>query len=102
MAEYLPLFRKKAVVSLGEMQQDAKENGGRYQDGQRVRVLGVVQAVRQKATRKGESMAFITLEDPYGSMELLVFPNVYTRYHSLFREGAVVLAEGRVSLTEDK
>ena len=102
VAEYLPLFRKKAVVSLGEMQQDAKENGGRYQDGQRVRVLGVVQAVRQKATRKGESMAFITLEDPYGSMELLVFPNVYTRYHSLFREGAVVLAEGRVSLTEDK
>ena len=101
-AEYLPLFRKKAVVSLGEMQQDAKENGGRYQDGQRVRVLGVVQAVRQKATRKGESMAFITLEDPYGSMELLVFPNVYTRYHSLFREGAVVLAEGRVSLTEEK
>lgn len=102
VAEYLPLFRKKAVVSLGEMQQDAKENGGRYQDGQRVRVLGVVQAVRQKATRKGESMAFITLEDPYGSMELLVFPNVYTRYHSLFREGAVVLAQGRVSLTEEK
>ena len=65
-------------------------------------MLGVVQAVRQKATRKGESMAFITLEDPYGSMELLVFPNVYTRYHSLFREGAVVLAEGRVSLTEEK
>jgi len=61
-----------------------------------------VQSVKQKLTKSSGTMAFVTLEDLFGSMELLVFPNVYSRSHTLLREGQIILAEGRISLTEEK
>ena len=102
VSEYSDLFRRKAVVSMGEIQKDAAEHGDRFRDGNRVRVLGAVQSVKQKLTKSSGTMAFVTLEDLFGSMELLVFPNVYSRSHTLLREGQIVLAEGRISLTEEK
>lgn len=102
VSEYSGLFRQGTVVSMGDIQKDARENGGRYRDGQRVRVLGAVQSVKQKLTKSSGTMAFALLEDLYDSMELLLFPNVYSRYASLFQEGKIVLAEGRLSLTEEK
>ena len=102
VSEYSGLFRQGAVTSMGDIQQDARENIGKYRDGQRVRVLGAVQSVKQKLTKNSGTMAYVLLEDLYDSIELLVFPNVYSRYHTLLREGQVVLAEGRLSLTEEK
>lgn len=102
VSEYSSLFRQGAVTSMGDIQKDARENGGRYRDGQRVRVLGAVQSVKQKLTKSSGTMAFALLEDLYDSIELLLFPNVYSRYASLFQEGKIVLAEGRISLTEEK
>lgn len=102
VSEYSDLFRRKAVVSMGEIQKDAAEHGDRFRDGNRVRVLGAVQSVKQKLTKSSGTMAFVTLEDLFGSMELLVFPNVYSRSHTFLREGQIVLAEGRISLTEEK
>lgn len=102
VSEYSALFRQKAVVSMGEIQQDAREEGEKYHDGDRLRVLGAVQKIKRKITKNSGAMAFVTLEDLYGSMEMLVFPNVYSRYHSLLQEGKIVMAEGRVSLTEEK
>lgn len=102
VSEYSALYQKRAVISMGEIQKDAKEENHRYHDGDRVRVLGVIQSVKQKATKSSGTMAFVVLEDLLGSMELLVFPNLYSRYHTLLKEGDIVLAEGRLSLTEEK
>lgn len=102
VSEYSQLFRQKAVLSMGDIQKDARENGGRFRDGQRVRVLGAVQSVKQKLTKSNSTMAFVMLEDLYDSIEMLVFPNVYSQYTHLLREGKIVLAEGRLSLTEEK
>ena len=102
VSEYSQLFRKKAVLSMGDIQKDVRENGGKFRDGQRVRVLGAIQSVKQKITKSSGTMAFVMLEDLYDAMELLVFPNVYSRYSALLREGKIVLAEGRLSLTEEK
>ena len=87
---------------MGDIQKDARENGGRFRDGQRVRVLGAVQSVKQKLTKSNSTMAFVMLEDLYDSIEMLVFPNVYSQYTHLLRDGKIVLAEGRLSLTEEK
>ncbi len=102
VSEYSALFRQKTVISMGEIQKDATEGGERYRDGDRLRVLGAVQRIKRKTTKNSGTMAFVALEDLYGSMEMLVFPNVYSRYHSLLQEGKIVMAEGRVSLTEEK
>ena len=53
-----------------------------------------------KNTRAGEPMAFVTLEDRYGEMELVVFPKLLDRFSTeLFVENAIA-AEGTLSLRE--
>lgn len=102
LAEYSALFQQRAVISMGDIQKDAREGAEKYRDGDRVRVLGAIQKIKRKNTKSNENMAFVTLEDLYGSMEMLVFPNVYSRYYSLLQEGKIIMAEGRISLTEEK
>ena len=46
-------------------------------------------------------MAFVTVEDLYGSAELVVFDSVYSRSSNLLLEDNVVLVEGRISIRED-
>ena len=70
-------------------------------DNMEVTVGGIITAVRRKATKNNTMMAFITLEDLYGSMELLVFPKVYSEYTGLLTEDSVVVVKGRLSLRED-
>lgn len=65
-------------------------------------VLAVVESVKKKVTRSGSAMAFVTLEDMYGSMEALVFPKVLEKYGDLFAPGGSVWAHGRISFTEEK
>ena len=47
-------------------------------------------------------MAFATLEDISGSMEVLVFPNVYAAYAQQLMEGSILRMNGRISFTEEK
>ena len=46
-------------------------------------------------------MAFITLEDLYGTVECIVFPATYDRYSSLIDEDNLIVIEGKVSLNEE-
>ena len=66
-----------------------------------VTVGGIVTAVKRKATKNNTMMAFVTLEDLYGSMELLVFPKIYSEYTGLLTEDSVIVVKGRLSLRED-
>ena len=70
-------------------------------DNMEVTVGGIITAVRRKATKNNTMMAFVTLEDLYGSMELLVFPKIYSQYTGLLTEDSVVVVKGRLSLRED-
>ena len=47
-------------------------------------------------------MAYVTLEDDTGSMELLTFSNVLTQFGSLVQEGAAVVVIGRLSIRDEK
>ncbi len=73
-----------------------------YQDGQRVAMLGMITGIRRKATRSGMQMAFVTLEDMVGAIQLLVFPRVLEEQGEVLREGAVIEAVGRLSFQEEK
>jgi len=47
--------------------------------GRRVRVVGLLSAMRRVETRNGERMAFVTLDDEAGPLECVLLPNVYRR-----------------------
>ncbi|MEP7029038.1 MAG: DNA polymerase III subunit alpha, partial [Candidatus Eisenbacteria bacterium] len=61
------------------------------------RAAGVVLGLRKTATKKGDAMAFATLEDMSGSIELLVFPEAYGRAAKHLVDGAIVWVKGQLS-----
>ncbi|WP_042459660.1 DNA polymerase III subunit alpha [Neobacillus dielmonensis] len=53
-------------------------------------------------TKKGESMAFLTVSDSSGEMEAVAFPEAYRRFSSLLQEGKFAVIEGKVEQRESK
>lgn len=63
---------------------------------------GMVENITIKTTRTGKTMAFLTLEDLYGTVEVLVFPNVLEKCRYMIKNDAKLFIRGRVSLTDEE
>ena len=61
-----------------------------------VRVAGLVREVRRVVTRKGQIMAYATLEDLTGSVDVVLFPRVFEQTRLLFEPDKVVVVQGKV------
>lgn len=102
VAEYAQVMRKSGAVPTSELMEGAKEGGSRYQDGAKVKILGIILSVSTKITRSNQTMAFLQVEDLYGAVEVIVFPKVLTDYAVQLREGNIVLLSGRISVREEE
>ena len=71
-------------------------------DGQRVRMGGMLTEFRQKATKSGNLMGFVTLEDLTGTIEALVFPKVLERVSTELTPDTAVILGGRLSIREEE
>ncbi|MBR0085102.1 MAG: DNA polymerase III subunit alpha [Lachnospiraceae bacterium] len=71
-------------------------------DGAKVTVGGIITAKSVKSTRNGKMMAFLTVEDLAGSLEVLVFPKDYERFGKLMDTDAKAFITGRVSAGDDE
>ena len=69
---------------------------GEEHHGQKVAVLGLVAAYRTTQTKKGDQMAFVTLEDIQGSVDVVVFPKMWEQTRSLWQRDKIVLVRGKV------
>ncbi|MBQ4530803.1 MAG: DNA polymerase III subunit alpha, partial [Lachnospiraceae bacterium] len=65
-------------------------------------VGGMLNAVTVKTTRKNQMMAFLTLEDVYGTVEVMVFPRDYEKYRSQLLVDKKVFVVGKVTVEEDR
>ena len=74
----------------------------KYVDGQNVKIAGIITSVKKKITKSNKLMAFITIEDLYGTIEIIAFENVYMSSQNNLIEENVVLIEGRLSIREDE
>lgn len=70
--------------------------------GQTVRVAGVRQSWHRSRTARGEMMAFITLEDLDGTLDVIVFPALYRRARSELGTSGPLLVEGVVEMDESR
>jgi len=75
---------------------------GEIREKEGVTVAGIITASTVKTTRKSEKMAFVTIEDRYGSIECLVFPNVYQKLAYLLRIEAAIAVRGNLSLRDEE
>ena len=71
-------------------------------DQKAVRMGGIIAEKKMKATRSGNMMAFVQLEDMYGVTEVLVFPKVYERVSAQLVEDAPVVMSGKLSIREEE
>ncbi len=81
---------------------EEEKNNANSLDGNEVKIGGIVAKKSVKYTRTNEQMAFITLEDVYGSIEVVVFPKVFARYSNLLNEDSVILVKGRAQFSADE
>ena len=71
-------------------------------DGERVRIVCAVVKNRMMTTKSNSMMAFTSVEDLTGTMEVIVFPKVLDLFRDALRENAVVVIDGRLSVREDE
>jgi DNA polymerase-3 subunit alpha len=72
----------------------------RRRDGEVVTVAGIVAAIKQLTTKKGDPMVFLRLDDLSGSMEAVVFNSVYTAARELLEPDRVLVVKGRIDHKE--
>ena len=102
MAEYINQYDAIHASRTGDILDDAREGGGRFHDGDTATLLGIIVSVKMKVTKSNSTMAFVTLEDMFGSMEILVFPKILAQYAEWIAEGKIVKIFGRISMREDE
>ena len=104
MDEYREAARNAKAAPIGAILSDfAKEDGPEtYRDEQRLSIAGIVASSKTKTTKNNTLMAYVTLEDDTGAMELLVFARVLGESGGYIKENAPVLATGRLSVRDEK
>ena len=104
MDAYRDTVRAQGAVPIASVLEDfAQEEGPtQFQDGQRILLAGVVAAAKTKTTKNNSLMAYVTLEDDTGSLELLVFSRVLEESGSYLQVNLPILTEGRISVRDEK
>ncbi len=70
-------------------------------DGEIVRIGGIIINIKTIKTKKGDLMAFVTLEDQHRTVEIIIFSLVYAAVHELLVEDNTVIIQGRVKRDEN-
>ncbi len=100
MDAYRELWQKNITATTADCIVDEETDRARVVDSSVVTIGGMVTGKTVKTTRTGHMMAFITLEDMMGSVEVLVFPNIYEKKRELFVEEEKLFIQGRVALED--
>lgn len=97
MNEYNGIIEKIGASKVLEIKQIGTEEGEK-----RVRLCGIVLSKKMKTTKNNDVMAFVTLEDTTGSLEVLVFPRTLSENGGIINVNEAVVVEARVSAREDE
>ena len=99
--EYLAFLRRHTTANAADFVLDEETGVPHLRDGQIVTIGGMVAEKKIKYTKTSQVMAFVTLEDLTGSVEVIVFPKAYAAAAANLEEDEKVLIRGRVSVEEE-
>ena len=101
MDEYLETWKNSITAKTTDFMVDEETGRAVVEDGVRATIGGMITARTVKLTKNGQQMAFVTLEDMVGSVEVIVFPRDYENKKQLLNEDAKVFISGRTSIGDD-
>ena len=94
-------IQKVATINALQLLQMSEENN-LNEDGKQVKYVGIITSIKKKYTKRNTLMAFMTVEDLYGSTEIIVFDSCYSKAQNILLEENIVLIDGRLSIREDE
>ena len=102
LEEYEACWRKNISAVTTDFMPDEESGQPKVRDGQQVIVGGMITEKTIKYTKTNKVMAFLTLEDLLGTVEIVVFPRDYEKNVKLMEMDEKVFIKGRVSVEEER
>ena len=102
LEKFRTLMEKNVTAWTSDFQPDEETGFPKVQDGAKAVVGGMITEKKIKYTKNNKVMAFLTLEDLVGTVEIVVFPRDYEKNQRLLETDAKVLIQGRISAEDDR
>ena len=93
--------RIQSVITMDTEILGNPDKNGDIKDGDSVTMAGLITGIKKLITKKGSQMAFLSVEDLYGQMEVVVFPKVFELYRQNMEEDNIVVIRGKLDLKEE-
>ena len=102
LEDYTELLNKNITNTTLDFLRKEDTNEPMVMDGSKVVVGGMITSINVKITRKNQMMAFLTLEDLYGTVEVVVFARQYEANRNMFTQDRKVFVVGNVAIDEER
>ena len=102
LEEYEEIWKRNISNTTLDFIQQEETREAKVQDGEKVIIGGMITSKTIKHTRTNQTMAFITIEDLVGTVEVVIFPRDYEKHTKLLVEDSKVFVQGRVNAEEEK
>lgn len=101
LQDYMSSMEKQITARSTDFEPDEETGLAVVKDGRHYIVGGLISNVTVKLTKTNQNMAFVTLEDLYGTVEVILFPRDYQKYRDLLVMDTGVYVRGRASVSEE-
>ena len=102
LEEYREVSENIKCVKTSELYEKLETGLEKEIDSMSVQFLGIISYMKKKVTKSDAVMAFVELEDLYGTLEMIVFPKTLEQYLDILSVGKVVFVKGRISTKEEQ
>lgn len=102
LSEFAELIKSQHYAKISDIVNCAREEVPKYKDGDRIKILAIISEVKLKTSKNNNTFAYVSIEDVYGTMEMMVFGSVLEKSSFLLREGNIVELHARISVREDE
>ena len=91
-------------LEIAEIDTELQETGElkKHKEDEIIKTVGIISKVKKKITKNNSQMCFVTIDDLYGSFEVIVFESVFNRCSDAIEEEKIVFVEGRLSIRDDE
>lgn len=104
--DYVDIVKKLSTITCEDLihAEEDLSNGVEtdIKDKMQVSICGMIAGKKTQLTKSGRMMAFMDVEDLYGTCEIIVFPNVYEKYSHLIELDKIVMVKGTLNFKEDE
>lgn len=101
LEDYMDSMKKQITAKTTDFEPDEDTGHAVVKDGYHYIVGGLLSGITVKLTKTNQNMAFLTLEDLFGTVEIILFPRDYQKYRDVLVADTPLYVKGRASVSEE-